>query len=322
MVRFGVIGAGSIANTFCTAVNSIKGNLYAVASRDLKKAESLKETYGFEKAYGNYEDLLNDPNVDCVYVATPHALHYEQMMMILEHKKHILCEKSFTLNAKQAETILYKAKENNLFVMEAMWTRFLPIIQQAVQLVQDGIIGNITHVESSFGFFAPIGSKNRLFDLKLGAGALLDVGIYTLNFAHLFLGNPTHFESEVIMDPNGFDLSESITFHYPNAFAKMSSSIHHTLDNVGIVYGDQGYLKIPDFWKAERAFFYDLNDQLIKAIAHPHLSNGFEYEIQEVIQCIESGLTESKIMPHSTTLEIMKQMDGLRYAWGLKYPQE
>lgn len=322
MVRFGVIGAGIIARIFCEAVNGIKGNLYAVASRDIKRANAYKDEYGFEKAYGSYESLLSDPNVDCVYIATPHGLHYEQMMMVLGYKKHIICEKAFTLNTRQAEAVFKKAKENNLFVMEAMWTRFLPVIQEVTQLVHEGIIGEITSLDNSFGFVFQLGEKTRLSDLKLGAGALLDIGVYSVTMAHLFLGNPTHFDTEVIMDPSGYDLSESITFHYPNAKAHLSCSMEANLDNICLVTGTKGYLKISHFWGAESASIYDANNQLIKEIAHPHQINGFEYEILEVIKCIESGLTESSIMTHQITLEIMRLMDGLRYAWDLKYPQE
>lgn len=322
MVRFGVIGAGRIANQFCEAVNGIKGNLYAIASRDIEKANAYKKKYGFVKAYGSYETLLSDPNVDCIYIATPHGLHYEQMMMVLDYKKHIICEKSFTLNAKQALAVFKKAKENNLFVMEAMWTRFLPVIKEVTQLVNDGIIGEITNLENSFGFAFEYGVKSRLFDLSLGAGALLDIGVYSVNMAHLFLGNPTHFDTEVIMDPKGFDLSESITFHYPNLDAHLACSMENSLDNVCIISGTKGSVKIPHFWRAESASIYDLNKHIIKEIAHPHQINGFEYEILEVIKCIESGLTESTIMSHQDTIDVMILMDGLRYAWGLKYPQE
>jgi len=322
MVRFGVIGAGSIARVFCEAVRGVQGNLYAVASRDQKRSDELKDAYGFEKAYDSYEKLLSDPLVDCVYLATPHGLHYEQMMMILDYKKHILCEKSFTLNAKQAAAVFKKAKENNLFVMEAMWTRFLPTIKEVLVSVKNKMIGDITHLENSFGFSFENRDQSRLFDPKLGAGALLDIGVYSVTMAHLFLGNPSHFDTEVILDPRGFDLSESITFHYPDLDAHMSCSLESILDNECIITGTKGVIKIPQFWRAEKAYIYDLNHQLIKEIAHPHPINGFEFEILEVIKCIESGLTESSTMTHQTTLDIMKLMDGLRYAWGLKYPQE
>jgi len=322
MLNYGVIGAGRIAKQFCNAVNGINGKLYAVASRSIERAEAYQKEFNFEKAYGSYEELLNDPKVDIVYIATPHGLHYEQMMLILDYKKNILCEKPFTLNAKQAKTVFDKAKKNNCFVMEAVWTRFLPTILEVKQLVEQGIIGEIKEIVNSFGFAFEYGEKGRLYDLKLGAGALLDVGIYPVSFAHLFLGAPSSFETQADMDPNGFDLSEKTTFHYPNAIAHLESSMVEDLDSTAVIKGTKGYIKIPTFWKAEKAYIYDLNDHLIKEISHPFIVNGFEYEIMETYRMVEAGLLESSIMPHSVTLEIMKEMDELRKIWGLKYPQE
>lgn len=321
VVRFGVIGAGYIATKFCEAVLGIHGHLYAIASRDIKKAESYQNKFGFEKAYDQYEDLLSDPNVDCVYIATPHGLHYDHMMLALKHKKNILCEKSFTLNARQAEAVLYKAIENHVFVMEAMWTRFLPTIQELKRLIDDGIIGKITHVEASFGLYADQ-NKERLFSPLLGGGALLDLGVYPITFANIILGQPKSFETEVKLNSNGYDVSEKMKYHYPDAIALLSSALDMQMNTTGIIKGQNGCIKVPNFWKAEEAYIYDMNHHLIQEISYPHIVNGLEYEIMEVIRCIESGLTESPIMPHAETIEIMKQMDALRNAWGFKYPQE
>ncbi len=322
MLNYGVIGAGRIARQFCAAVNGINGKLYAIASRNMERALSYQKEFRFEKAYDSYEALLSDPKVDIVYVATPHGLHYEQMMQILDYKKHILCEKPLTLNEKQAKAVFQKAKEKKLFVMEALWTRFLPTIIEVKQLVDDGIIGDITEIHNSFGFAFEYGEKARLYDPKMGAGALLDVGVYPVSFSHLFLGPPTSFETTATMDPNGFDLSEEMTFHYSGAVAHLASSIIKDLDSTAIIKGTKGYIKIPTFWKAEKAFIYDLNHHLIKEISYPFIANGFEYEIMETYRVVEAGLLESKIMSHEVTLETMRELDALRKAWGLKYPQE
>ncbi len=322
MIRFGVVGAGRIAQTFSKAVKGTEESLYAIASRNIDKATQYQKDYGFEKVYGSYEALLEDPNVDCVYIATPHGLHYEHMMLALNHKKNILCEKSFTLNAKQTETVLNKAKENNLFVMEAMWTIFLPTIREVKKLVDSGVIGKITKIEAGFGFAIEDHRKDRLIDPKMGGGALLDLGVYPIHFANLFLGSPDHYETEVIMDPRGFDFSATYTFFYPGAKANLASSLAEQLDTTGYIYGTKGYIKIPDFWKAEQAFVYNQNNQLIRKIAHPHLVNGFEYEINEVARCLNENLKESPLLPHNITIEVMKQMDALKKTWGLKFPNE
>ncbi len=322
MIRFGVIGAGRIAKTFSEAIKGTKESLYAVASRDINKALQYQKDYGYEKVYGSYEALLADLNVDCVYIATPHGLHYEHMMLALTYKKNILCEKSFTLNAKQAETVLNKAKENNLFVMEAMWTRFLPTIREVKKLVDSGIIGKITKIEADFGFAVDKHRKDRIVDPKMGGGALLDLGVYPVNFANLFLGSPDRYETKAVMDSRGFDFSETYTFFYSDSQAYLKSSLAEQLDTTAYIYGTEGYIKIPDFWKAEHALIYNQNHQLIQEINHPHLINGFEYEINEVARCLNENLKESPMMPHSSTLEVMKQMDALRKTWGLKFPTE
>lgn len=322
MLRFGVIGAGNIANTFSLAMKATSGMLYAIASRDIEKAKAFQEKYGYQVAYGSYEALCEDPLVDCIYIATPHGLHYEHMKLAINHGKHVLCEKSFTLNEKQAQEIFFLAKSNNVFVMEAMWTRFLPTIRSVKSKVNEGIIGKIEKIDVSFGFNVGERRKNRLFDPYMGGGALLDIGVYTITLAHLFLGTPSSFESEVELKDEMYDLTHQITYHYDGAVAHLSSSLKEDLPNHAIIYGTKGYIKIDKFWMAENALIYNNNHELLKTIHIPHIINGFEYEIQEVINCIHAGKLESETMPHRTTLLIMHLMDSLRNAWHLKFPNE
>ncbi|MFU8793502.1 MAG: Gfo/Idh/MocA family protein [Acholeplasmataceae bacterium] len=322
MIAFGVIGAGNIARTFCEAVNGIGGHLYAVASRDIDKAKDYQKTYGFDKAYANYESLLEDPFVDCVYIATPHGLHYEHMMLALDYGKHILCEKAFTLNEKQAKAVLDKAKVKGRFVMEALWTRFLPTVKEVLTLVQDGLIGDIIKVEANFCFKATLGDENRLFAPHLGGGALLDVGIYPLTFADLFLGTPENIESTVDLYHTGVDLSSDIKLTYPHATAHLKASLGYNIPIEGFIYGSKGYIHMPGFFAAQHALIYNRDNELIKEIKHPHMVNGMEYEILETINCILNHQLESPLMTHDKTLEMMRLMDTLRNQWSLKYPQE
>lgn len=322
MIAFGVIGAGNIAHTFCKAVNGIGGNLYAVASRDLKKAEDYQKTFGFKKAYANYDSLFEDRDVDCVYIATPHGLHFEHMMRALDFGKHILCEKAFTLNEKQAQAVLDKAKAKGCFVMEAMWTRFLPTIRDVQKDIANGMIGEIKKVEANFCFKATLSDDNRLFAPILGGGALLDVGIYPLTFADLFLGKPEKIESTVIKYHTGVDLSSDILLTYNHATAHLKSSLGNNLPIEGYIYGSKGYIHIPGFFAAQHAKIYNNENKLIKEISHPHMVNGMEYEIIETINCILNNQLESSIMPHKKTLDILNVMDTLRNQWDLTYPQE
>lgn len=322
MVKFGILGAGAIAGTFCDAVNGIQEHLHAVASRDLEKAEAFAKTHAIPKAYGSYEELLDDPEVTCVYVATPHAFHYEQMKMCIEKNKHILCEKAFTLNAAQAKEIFELADAKNLFVMEAMWTRFLPTILEVKKLVDEDVIGDIFQIDANFGFRADKKPKDRLFDPILGGGALLDIGIYPITLANLFLGIPDSFESNVTFHPSGVDLCEKIRYFYPEAEAVLTASFKEDLGTEATIYGTKGYVTFPGFHSAQVATVYNNNHKVVKMIEHKHLVNGMEYEVFETVKCIKKRCTESSIMSHETTLQMMRQMDEIRHSWNFRYPQE
>ncbi|MGD9909634.1 MAG: Gfo/Idh/MocA family protein [Candidatus Izemoplasmatales bacterium] len=322
MIKFGVIGAGRIAATFSKAADGIQENLYAVASRDLAKAEEFAKKYGFEKAYGSYEEMLEDPLVDCVYIATPHGFHYEQMKLCLEKGKNILCEKAFTLNLAQAEEILAIAKEKNLFVMEAMWTRFLPTILEVKKMIDEDTIGEIFQIEGNFGFNSNHSLSDRLFNPLLGGGALLDIGIYPITLANLFLGIPDSFDTSCVFSETGVDQSNEIIYYYPEAKAVLKSSFMEDITQDAYIYGTKGYFYIPNFHRAEVATLYNNNHKVVRVIEHKHIVNGMEYEIFEVVKCLKKKQLESKVMPHETTLEIMRQMDEIRANWNLKYPQE
>jgi predicted dehydrogenase len=322
MIRFGILGAGKIAHAFAAAAKGIDQPLQAVASRDREKAEAFRTKWNLPTAYGSYEALLADPLVDCVYVATPHGLHYEHMLQIIEAGKHILCEKAFTLNAKQAQDVFAKAEAKGLFVMEAMWTRFLPTIQDVQKLVASGEIGEIIQIDASFCFEASKDPEGRHLNLALGGGALLDVGIYPITIANLFLGTPTSIESEVRLHPSGADIAETITYLYPEAEAFLKAGFDEDLPRDAFLYGTTGYVQLPHFNGAERAIVFDRNHKIVKVIEHKHLVNGLEYEIFETVRCIKKKLIESPLMTHETTLEILAQMDQLRREWKLSYPQE
>lgn len=324
MINVGIIGAGNIGHTFCQAALFFKEDLclYAIASRDINKAKLYQDKYSFEKTYGSYQDLYSDPQVDLIYVATPHGLHFEQMMEILDYKKHILCEKAFTLNAHQADLVFKKAKAKQCFVMEAMWTRFLPVIQAIQKEVKDGNIGQVMYIKADFCFKADVQENHRLLNPKLGGGALLDVGIYPITFANLFLGQAQSFSSQVQLSDEGIDLSESIEYHYQNANAHLKASIIDKQPIIAYIYGELAYVVIEGFFYAEKASINNHQKQLIKIIDIPHKVNGFEYEIKEVIDCIHHNKLESQIMSHQDTINILEQMDALRASWKLKYPQE
>ena len=324
MIKIGVIGAGNIANHFCQAVkeSQLQAKLWAVASRDIRKAHRFQERYAIHKAYGSYLDLYRDPDIDLVYIAIPHAFHFQEMIKALDYNKHILCEKPFTLNAKQAQQIFTIAREKECFVMEALWTRFLPAIQEIKHEIDQGTIGDITKLYASFCFKAENPMPERLYKAELGGGALLDVGIYPINIANFFLGRPERMTSKVRFLKTGVDGWETIHYHYKKAMAILKSSINDSKDITGRIEGERGYIVLDSLHDCRTAHIYNHHDQLIKDIDIPFLVNGFEYEIEACISCIQNHLIESPVMPHHETLAILKQMDTLRASWNFQYPQE
>jgi predicted dehydrogenase len=326
LLRVGIVGAGNIANTFIDAIT--RGNLSicleAIASRNLSKAKSYQEKYNIKKAYESYQELYEDDEVDLVYVATPHSFHYEQMMEILDYNKHIICEKPFTLNHKQAKMVFHKAKQKNLFVMEALWTRFLPVIKELKKLVDNKIIGEVQRVEADFCFSTDLDESHRLRNPYLGGGALLDLGIYCLSFADIFLGTPQSFETKMKKDLiTGVDIDEEIIYKYKNGkVAILTSSIARDKPLLGKIYGDDGLIVVEEFHQTQKALIYNKDKKLIKTVEHQHIVNGFEYEILSAIASIEKGLLEDPHIPHSTSIKILKQMDQIRESWGFKYPSE
>jgi predicted dehydrogenase len=321
-IKFGILGAGHIAEAFARAIVSTEGELVAIASRSMDKANQFKAKFNIPKAYGSYEALLADDSIDCVYIATPHGLHYEHMKAALLANKHILCEKAFTLNANQAKKIFQLAKTKKRFVMEAMWTRFLPTIRTLQQRINEGMIGEVIKLEATLSFRHPIDLDSRLYAPNLGGGALLDLGVYTITLTNLFMGQPSDYLAKATMHPNGIDLEEALVAIYEDRAGFLFSSFKENRVNDAMIFGTEGWIKIEGFHRTERALIYATDGSLIQDIHYPHRVNGLEYEIQEVIACLKEGKLESAIMPHIETIAIMEQLDSIREKINLKYPQE
>lgn len=322
MIRFGVIGAGRIAHAFSKAAKESGITLEAVASRNLDNALDFKNEYGFKKAYGSYEELLKDDAVDAIYLATPHGLHYEQMLEILKYKKHILCEKAFTLSKRQAQHIFTVANEQGVYVMEAMWTRFLPIIQEIKKALKTYKLGKIEKMDIKFTFESTFDPENRLYNKRLGGGALLDIGIYPITFANIFLGKPEKITSTAMLAPTQVDSDVRIIYHYPKQVAYLEASILKNKGRDAFIYCQKGMIRIPNFWSAYEAYIYQLNGNLVKHIKTPHHINGYEYEILQFVEAIENKTFTNVFMKNEDTLEILDQMDQIRKQIGVTYPNE
>jgi predicted dehydrogenase len=324
-VKWGIIGAGQIASKFATALNSLDHTeLTAIASRDLVKAQEFAARFHIKKAYGGYEEIIGDPEIDVIYIATPHTKHKAHAKLCIAAGKAVLCEKPFTLNYLEAKELVDFAKSRDVFLMEAMWTRFLPTTRIVKQWINNKIIGEIRYMNISFGFRTEFDPCSRLFNPELGGGALLDVGVYPISYAiHLMERLPDKISSNAYIGQSGVDELNVINLLYKEGMiASLSSAINAPTGNDAVIIGDKGRIVIPNFWTAESAEVYDSNGKLVDSFFHPFTSNGYVYEAEEVNRCILEGKKQSDIIPLNDTLDIMKILDSLRADWGFVYPSE
>ena len=322
-VKWGVLGAGGIAEMVAPALVALPEiNCYAVASRTPGKGEAFAKTYGFKKVYTDYAQMLSDPEVELVYVATPHSHHYEHMKLCLEYGKHVICEKAFTMNRQQAEEVFAIAKQKGLFVAEAIWTRYMPSRKLIQDILDSGIIGKPNTLTANLSYV--IADKQRIYDPALAGGALLDIGVYGLNFALMHFGRDIiRMESSVAKMETGVDGMETITLFYRDGrMAVLTHSVWCRSDRMGIIHGDKGYLVVENINNPQSVQVFDDEDRLIARYNVPEQVNGYEYEFREAVGCIAAGKLEPDSMSHADTLEVMELMDTLRRRWGVVYPQE
>lgn len=322
-MNIAILGAGGIANTLADTMNKMpEVNLYAVAARDLDRAKAFACKNGVEKAYGSYEEMLSDDGVELLYIATPHSHHYEHMKMCIEHGKNVLCEKAFTINATQAREIKELANAKHVYVAEAIWTRYMPSRSLINEVIKSGIIGEPKMLTANLHYV--ISHVERLVDPNLAGGALLDVGIYCLNFALMHFGTGIEkIESSVQMTDTGVDGMESLTIFYKDGkMAVLNAGMYSRSDRKGIIYGDKGYMVVENINNPQNISVYNVCDELIKHIDVPSQISGYEYEIIEAINSIKDGKVESESMPLSDTIHVMEIMDNIRKDWGFIYPME
>ena len=303
---------------------------YAVASRSLTKAEKFAKDYGFGRAYGSYEELAKDPAVDLIYIATPHSEHYNNILLCLEHGKNLLVEKAFTANALMASEVIALAEEKGVFLSEAMWTRFLPAVQMVKDLILAGKIGKVESVEADFSM--PLSHIERLRKPELAGGALLDLGIYSLTFADIFLtddeiaGAENHIvqtKTHCVKFDSGVDATDWIDLVYANGqVAHLKTSMVAPLKNEGVIYGTDGFIRVLNLNDMVEIQLFDKAGSLLESITPPRIENCYEYEVLACKAALEKGQKECAEMPHSKTMQMMTQMDGLRASWGVSYPFE
>lgn len=324
IIKWGILGCGRIAHKFAQGLAVLpEAQLWAAGSRSLEKSMEFIQTHGAAHAYGSYEELLADPQVEVVYVATPHNFHYEQVKQCFAAGKHVLCEKPLTINAVQAEELIAIAEEKGLFFMEAMWTRFLPATERVRKWLRKGTIGEVRMLTADFGFRAEWNPESRTFNPDLAGGAMLDIGIYPIAYAYLVFGEePVSVSTTAHIGDTGVDNQSFYQFGYENgAAAQLSASYEAESPKDAIIMGTKGTIRLPIFWKADQAIL-TLNGKKPKTYKFRYEATGLQFEASEVMDCIRREKTQSEVMPLSETLRILRMMDRLRAEWGMKYPGE
>ncbi|MBR5287277.1 MAG: Gfo/Idh/MocA family oxidoreductase [Clostridia bacterium] len=320
-VRWGILATGTIAKNFAeTAARMDDIHIAAVASRSLDKANAFADAYGIANRHASIQALADDPQVDIVYVATPHSCHFDDMKALIAGGKHILCEKSFTTDAAQAREIFALAKEKGVFVMEAFWTKFIPVYRHLSKLLADGAIGEIRAVTATYGYTTA--RQARKFDAQLAGGTLLDIGVYAIGFACMALGYEFDVvKSTLVMNPEGTDATDAILLRRGNAVAQLTCAIGSFIPTFAAIYGTLGRIEIPEFKNPERITLYaDGKEPLV--FCEPFEVNGFEYEIREAQHCVLEGKTHSSVMTAAQTIAVMGIMDEVRRQNDLVFPFE
>ncbi len=325
-IQWGILGCGGIAGAFARDLKHSKhGQLHAAGSRSRSKADAFAKTHKAQCAYGSYVQLVADPDIDIIYVGTPHPMHLENTLMAIEAGKHVLCEKPIAMNAAQTRRMIAAARKKDVFLMEAMWTRFFPAIRQVRKWIDRGCIGTIRAVESNFGIHFCVGPKHRIFNPDLGGGALLDVGIYPVSFASWVFGGaqPKKIVSTVHKTDTGVDDHAVIAFEYSGgATAALGTSSIVRLKNESRIYGTEGMIILHDPCHHPNRLTLEIVDKKPRIKEYSQPGSGMQFEADHVHTCLRKGKRQSDIMPLAESLAIMQTMDKIRKQWKLKYPNE
>ena len=322
-LRIGIIGAGWIAEKAAITLNGLtECECYAIASRSLEKAEAFANQWNVTRAYGSYAELLADPNVDLVYVATPHSHHYDVTRQALLADKPCLVEKAFMANYRQSKEIIDLAHERKIFLAEAIWTRYQPVVKIVRDLINSGRIGTPRLVTATLGY--SMGEKSRIMQPDLCGGALLDLGVYALNFIRMFFpADIVSMESTCVKSKTGMDLTNAMTLVLSDGMlCNLQSSAACVGDNIGVIAGTDGNLIIDNINNPQKVTVNTHDREFVEDIHVPKQITGYEYQFLACRQALIDGLLEPREMPHQETLYIMELMDGFRQKWGVRYPMD
>jgi len=323
-IRWGILACGKIAKKFAADLKLVgDGELVAVASRDIERAKQFAQEYPAKHIFGTYEELVNCDEVDAIYVASPHSHHHEHTMLCLKHGKAVLCEKAFAINQHQAKEMIDLAREKKVFLMEALWTRFLPHYLKVREMIEEGKLGELKGVLANFGFKPPEPVSPRLFEPSLGGGSLLDIGIYPVFLAQSILGVPDSISAKMDPASTGVDEQCSMVFHYKNGMtASLFSTLASNLETDADIFGTQGRIRLTNRFYEPSATIQYYPDIITSRTIIPIEKEpgwGYQHEIRHVNECLQKGLTESPIWTLDDTMNLMKTLDGVREVMGLRY---
>jgi len=319
-MKLGILGAGGIASTMAKTVAGMKDvEAYAVAARDLERARVFAQKYEVKKAYGSYEEMLADDEVELVYIATPHSHHYLHAKMCLEAGKNVLCEKAFTVNAEQAQKLFDLAKEKKLLITEAIWTRYMPSRKMINDIIESGVIGEVTAVTANLSY--TVSHVERIRKPELAGGALLDVGVYPINFASMVLGDKVKDVKATAIFQNGVDILDSIAMVFEgDRMATLQCGAREISDRMGSIFGTKGYMQVQNINNPEKITVFDTEHKEVASYVVPEQISGYEYEVESCMKAIQEGKLECLEMPHAETIRIMKILDDIRKSWNYEIP--
>jgi predicted dehydrogenase len=327
IIRWGILGAGSIAKKFAADLKYVQNaKLVAVGSRTKETADAFADIFNIEKRYSSYLQLVEDKDIDIIYIATPHVLHHANTLLCLQNQKAVLCEKPFAINQKQVIEMIQLSKEKNIFLMEALWSRFLPHFIKLKEQLAQGVIGELTALQANFGFKTSADSNKRLTELALGGGTLLDIGIYNIFFALHILGNPIDMEVAIVPNASGADEQCAITFHYQKeAVAQLFSTFKADIPTELQIFGTKGNIKLTQrFYEPSCTIQLSTDGGKNYELIEVEKTKGFgySYEAQHATDCLIAGKTESDLMTFEESLVLIKLLDMVRAKGGLVYPED
>ena len=320
--KWGILAPGKMAAKFINGLKTLaNAELYAIASRDIERSKKVATEHHFKKYYGSYEELAVDPDVEVIYIASPHSHHHDQTILCLKKRKAVLCEKAFALNSREVEDMITEARRQNVFLMEALWPPFQPYYKKALDIIKSGILGEIIHLHAYFSFVPPYDPTDRKFNIALGGGSLLDIGIYPVIDALTFMGVPDEIKATASFGETGSEESISAIFKYNNGQMGTLYSSYKTSTGIGCeLLCEKGNLTASRGRDMNQRVILNMHGKEKETFVFSPPALGYHWEAEEVMRCLEKGLTESPVVPLSFSRDLINTLDRIRDAAGIVFP--